>query len=470
MAASGTIFLKNQYFSGANFFKNTVFLGTIFLKMYHKRLIDNFLIKWKSDPFRKPLLLRGARQVGKSTSIRNLGSQYQNFVELNLDEDTRAKSIFDDTESIHELVDKISLYSQKPLRNGESLLFIDEIQNSSKAIHFMRYFHEKYPDIHIVAAGSLLEFALKNMESFGVGRLVSYFMYAFSFDEYLEAIGSSHLIAIKQSANATKPVDNVFHTILLDQLKKFMLLGGLPEAISVYIQSGNLLKAQSVLFQLILSIQDDFRKYDEKVPITRLKNIFLSVAQQTGSKFVFTHADSQSQHYQIKEAVELLRMAGLIYPVIHTTASGFPLGGKIDLKKQKLLLFDSGVYQRLAGLDLKEYVSASNENLINNGPLAEMFFGLEYIKYGSPEVENNLYYWQREIAHSQAEVDYVIAYEGNIIPVEIKASTKGSMQSLRVFMSEKKSAYGIRSSLENFTEYENIKTIPLYAISNLRLR
>ena len=347
------------------------------------------------------------------------------------------------------------------------MLFFDEIQSCIPAISSLRYFYEKMPDLHVIAAGSLLEFALSEIPSFGIGRVRSLFMYPFSFEEFLLANKESSLLNVLNNATTGKEFSDIFHQKLKNYLKKFLIIGGMPEAVNTYITTGNLLEVQQVLDDLTQSIEADFAKYKDRVSSARVREVFSAIVQQVGYKFTYTYPNATLNNSQIKEALELLKMAGLVYSVTHSAANGIPLGAEINVKKQKYLIFDTGIFQRILGLNIANLLIEDDFNIINKGNIAELFVGLELLKNTSCYEKSYLYYWQREAQNSQAEIDYVIQKQEKIIPIEVKAGTKGAMQSLYLFLEEKKSAYGIRLSLEYFSQLEKIKIYPLYAVKNL---
>jgi len=434
--------------------------------MYLARKIDRDLFEWSKESQRKPLLLRGARQVGKSTSVRELAKNFEYFLEINFEEQKRVHSLFEGDLSPHGLCDNLSVMYNIPLVAGKTLLFFDEIQSCIPAISSLRFFYEKLPDLHVIAAGSLLEFALSELPSFGVGRVRTLFIYPFSFDEYLHACGEKLLLKAKQNASPEDPLQEAVHRKLLNYLKHFLVLGGMPELISHYVQGENLQSCQRVLDDLIISLKADFTKYKKRVPALRLSEVFDSVVRQTGGKFVYSKAATEANHKQIKEAIELLIMAGLTIPVTHSSSNGIPLGAECDHKKRKVLIFDTGIFQRLLGLDIAEILFENNFEMINKGCIAELYVGLELLKSSSCYQQQSLYYWQREALNSNAEVDYVIQEQQEIIPIEVKSGKKGSMQSLYLFLKEKKRPYGIRFSLENYSTYNQVRVFPLYAVSD----
>jgi hypothetical protein len=307
-----------------------------------------------------------------------------------------------------------------------------------------------------------------DLTSWGVGRIRSLFMYPLSFDEFLAAINQNALIAVKKSASPANPLNQAFHEKLKDYLKKFMLTGGMPEAVRTFItNSSDIVKVQNVLSDITLSYYDDFAKYAGRVPTLRLRETLGSVVRQSGGKYVFSQSGPLSNPAQAKSALELLEMAGLVYKVYHSPGQGLPLGYQANLKMFKALLHDTGIFQQIAGLRLSDIIISGDIDMMNKGHIAEIFAGLEMIKYGSPFEKRELYYWHREKRGSNAEVDYLTELGGEVVPVEVKSGSSGKMQSLNIFMDEKKSSRGIRISLENFSGYEKIDVIPLYAISNL---
>jgi predicted AAA+ superfamily ATPase len=436
-------------------------------KAYYNRKVDEELLAWSKEDDRKTLLIRGARQVGKSSAVRHLGESFNYYVEVNFDEQKELHRLFEQSLSPREICEQLSFIYRIPIIPGETLLFFDEIQSCIPAMNKLRYFYEKYPELHLIAAGSLLEFAIEEMPSFGVGRIRSMFMYPFAFDEFLDAMGDGMLIDAYRKASPAKPLMEPVHNQLVNRLKMFLIIGGMPEAVSEYVKNGDLLRCQRILNDLIITFRNDFAKYKKRVPALRINEVFESVANQSEGKFVYEHAGTGVSHVQIKQALDLLIMAGLVYPVTHTSANGIPLGAEVNPKVRRMILFDTGLFQRILNLDVAQLLISDDFKAINRGSLAEIFVGLELLKGASCYDMKQLYYWQREKKQSNAQVDYLIQKREEIIPIEVKAGTKGTMQSLRLFMEEKKIEPGVRTSLENFGKYENIEVYPLYAISNL---
>jgi len=432
---------------------------------YLSRKIDKDLQEWQTSASRKPLLLRGARQVGKSSAVHELGKRFDNFFEINFENKdfAGAKRLFEQHSDPYLICDELSALYEKPVKAGKTLLFLDEIQSCVDAISALRFFYEEMPELHVIAAGSLLEFALQKIPSFAVGRIRSMYMYPFSFDEFLQAMGRNILLEKLNTAKPEQPLSDEIHKKLTELFLRFIVVGGMPEVVAKYASGGSLLDCQNILDELTETLYNDFAKYRHRVPSVRLEEVFSAVIAQTGQKFTYSQVTTGANQVQIKECLELLKMAGLVYPATHSSANGLPLAAETNLRYRKLMILDTGIYQRFLRLDLSALLLDQKIEQINKGALAEMFVGTELVKAQNNRLPAELYYWQREKGGSTAEVDYIVQIGQEIVPVEVKAGTKGAMQSMFLFLDEKQRPYGIRCSMENFGEFENIKIYPLYA-------
>ena len=433
---------------------------------YFIRKIDPVLQAWAEESDRKPLLLRGARQVGKSSAVRNLGKKFEDYIEVNFDNDKEVHVFFEKYNSPQEICDQLSLFYKKDIVAGQTLVFFDEIQSCPAAFAKIRYFYEKYPELHLIAAGSLLEFAIEEIPSFAVGRIRSIFLYPFSFEEFLLALNEHMLVEAYRKADPKNPLSEPIHNMLNKLLKIFLVIGGMPEAVAKYVETKSFLESQMVIDDLITTFKSDFAKYKKRIQSVYIDNVFESAAHQAGGKFVYENV-SQLNNSQVKQSLEILIMAGLVIPVTHSSANGIPLGAEANFKRRNMLLLDTGMFLRMLDFDSSKIMIADDFKTINMGALAEMFVGLEILKAASCHTINHLYCWNREKKQSSAQVDYIIQKNDRIIPIEVKSGLKGSMTSLRIFMQEKNSQIGIRTSLENFGEIDNVMIYPLYAISNI---
>ncbi len=441
------------------------------MKKYFKRHIDLYLEEWKNSSDRKPLLVRGARQVGKSSAVRHLGESFDYFIEINLERQGNIKTLFGENLDVKKLCSQLSAIYNTPVIPGKTLLFIDEIQESPRAISSLRYFYEEYPELHVVAAGSLLEFTLNELPSFGVGRIRSMYMYPFSFDEFLEAQGLDMQVSYKRNeADCEHPLPPPLHEEMISQLRSFYLVGGMPEAVKVWIDTSDYAKCAIVHNDILDTYQDDFKKYKARISPLLISQTLKSVALQAGEKFVYTQVNDSVEGKAVKEALSLLTLAGLVTPVTHTAANGIPLGAEVNPKFRKFLFLDIGLMQSLLGVEPADILITSEADFVNKGGLSEMYAGLELIKYADYLKKAELYYWQRMERSAQAEVDYVICRKSKIYPIEVKANNSGSMQSLYKFIELKECEYGIRVSLEPFSTYKRVKVVPLYALSNRVIR
>jgi predicted AAA+ superfamily ATPase len=432
-----------------------------------KRAIDNHLLDWKNEPKRKPLIIRGARQVGKTFSVRQFGGTFDHFLEVNFEKDRRIASLFAGSLEPKQICEKLSAYYQIPIKPGSTLLFFDEIQACPDAIRSLRFFYEEFSELHLIAAGSLLEFALSEIPSHGVGRLSNLFMHPLSFEEFLRNLGHESLIQLIHTATSTKPLDDIFHQKLLDILRVFLIVGGMPEVVRHYLEERDITACQHILDDIILTMRDDFAKYRKRAPLGRLDEVLHAIPFQAGNKFKYATIDASVKSVLYKDCLDMLAQAGLVHRIIHTDARGIPLGAQIKPNMFKTILFDVGVHQRIQRNDITPLLMALSDKDINRGGIAEAFVGTELLKNSPPNLPPALYYWHREAKSSNAEVDYVIQKGTEIIPIEVKSGTKGQMQSLHLFLAERSLPLGIRVSTENFTEYDKIMTIPLYAVSRI---
>lgn len=451
---------------------------------YYSRKIDEKLLTWRNDPKHKPLLIRGARQVGKSTAVRKLGETFKYFVEINLEKQPSLKALFPNDIDVKKTCSNLSATLGIPIIPGETLLFIDEIQDCVPAIMSLRYFKEDYPELHVIAAGSLLEFALEEIPSFAVGRIRSLYMYPFSFDEFMNAQGLGLQLEAVRNAGPDNPVVETLHKQLTDQVRSFMLVGGMPEAVSTWVETHDYLACAHVHNDIMDTYQDDFNKYKKRISPELLRKVLRSVARQSGTKFIYNRADEESRSDKVKQALHKLTLAGLITPVTHSAADGVPLGAQENERSIKYLFLDTGLLLTWQGIPASDILLASEVDLVNKGPVAEVLAGLEMMKNKDCFQRAEMFYWQHESKNGNAEVDYLDVRGGIVLPVEVKASTQGGMQSLYIFMRKKRLHTAVRTSMEIFSSFDyidpkpeeddsspvrHIEVYPLYALSCLKM-
>lgn len=425
---------------------------------------------------RRVLLLRGARQVGKTSSVREFArKRFGSFIEVNFLETPEVGRFFKEGNlSPKALLEKLTVYYDASITPGESLLFFDEIQECPEALTALRFFYEQLPELHVVAAGSLLEFALKDISSYGVGRIESLFMYPLSFDEFSLALAGEGFFRALKNTSLERPFDAVLHRKALDLLKLYCMVGGLPKVVQRYCDTRDLHQCLPLLEELVLGYEDDFVKYGTRISSDKLRSTLRAVGQQAGKKFVYSQINPGAKLSGYDQAINLLSRAGLIYKISRSSGNAIPLGAEVDPKGFKSIPFDLGIYNRLLGLPLSDLLLDDSVSFSNRAAFAEIVCGLEFAAHSPPNLRYELYYWHREAPSSSAEVDYLIQLGADIIPIEVKAGTKGQMQSLYRFMAEKNGSYAIRTSLENFSTISatvnernvRVDVVPLYAIGN----
>lgn len=431
-----------------------------------KRDIYTNLLEWKDEEGRKPLLLRGARQTGKTYIVEQFGkNEFENIVVLNLEKDTECEKMFSNLDP-KIVVEKIEFYTLQKVIPGKTLLFIDEIQYIPRAILALRYFYEEMPELHVIGAGSLLEFALiKSKISVPVGRIQYLYLYPLSFKEFLFALGHESLYDHLYGKETVK-VDEMIHNMLIDLVRKYYLLGGMPKVVDEYITSGQVSKCQAIQRSILDTYTDDFGKYGSDNLHGCLKTVFLSVPSMIGRKYVYSKVDPDVKAAKLKEAVDMLVTAGVITKVKRTSASAIPLEAGVKNKYFKLLFLDIGLLHAISGL-YKDTLMISDMNAIYMGAVSEQFVGQELLAYNDPFHRTGLYYWLRESRNSSAEIDYLIQRGGNVYPIEVKSGSVGRMKSMAIFMEQFKSEKGYKVSQAPYSE-GRITEIPFYLISKLR--
>ena len=432
--------------------------------MYISRTIDKCLEEWAASQSRKPLLLRGARQIGKTTAIRHLAERFESFVEINFEDNASLVPVFYGDFDINRILSELEIRTRTKITPGKTLLFLDEIQLCPRAISCLRYFYEKAPSLHVVATGSLLEFAFGEIADFGVGRIRNIFMHPLSFAEFVSAMDADIALEHAREATPGKPIPDIGHRAMLDCLKSFLIVGGMPAAVAAYIETKSYLAAQEQHRDILVSLKSDFGKYKKRIPSTRISTVFNRVLEQTAEKFSYSDPSTGISYRDGKECTTLLEMARLSYRIEACHANGVPLGADVKASDCKFLFLDTGLYLTASGLDLSQWITDEPAKFVNRGSLAEMFTGLELAKAGSPLEERRLFYWHREARNSSAEVDYIVQFKNKVLPIEVKSGVRGSMRSLHMLMDEKHLDLGVRTSEENFGTIGNIRIIPLYMI------
>lgn len=431
-----------------------------------KRKLYNYLQRWKTQIRKKPLLIRGARQVGKTYLISQFGKEFEKFHSINFELEPEYKRCFQ-TLKPNDILQSIALQSGNKIIPGKSLLFLDEIQECPNAIISLRYYKELLPELHVIGAGSLLEFALeKNDFSMPVGRIQFVYMKPLSFREFLIAHNYDVLDEHLKEVSLKHPPNEVSHHKLLDLTKQYAILGGMPEVHEDYLVNKDLINCQKIQTSLLNTYRLDFGKYSSHDMHTYLQAAFDKTPHLIGKQIKYVDLDRELRSRGLKKAIDLLERAGVIQRVYASAVSGIPLNANLIEKKFKLIYLDVGLANRMTKIDINTLLQ-TEIGLINSGHITEQLVGQELLAYLPFDEDPELYFWSREKIGSQAEIDYVVQHKEIIIPIEVKAGQTGRIKSLRLFMDEKKSKLGVKIS-KDILKFENhILSVPYYLISEL---
>ncbi|MBW2367946.1 MAG: ATP-binding protein [Deltaproteobacteria bacterium] len=427
------------------------------------RNINNALIAWKDSRIRRPLLVRGARQVGKTHSVEWFAKRnFKNYTLVNFEERPEMAACFDSFH-VRDIVEKISLLTQTDIKPGESLLFLDEIQECPRAILALRYFFEKMPDLHIIGAGSLVEIAFRS-ENFRmpVGRITSIFMDPLTFGEFLDAMGHERLRAYLGRVEVAVGIDRAFNDEMARLLRKYLVVGGMPAAVAAYADNATPEEIKTLQTTILQTYKADFAKYAATSQHKYLKEVFAATPGLVGNQCKYTRINPHIQSRDLKNAISLLEEARCLYQVRHSAGHGVPLGAQTNPKKFKLLHLDVGLMQRALWLDAALHLDR-DIMAINQGSVVEQFIGQQLLAAANPYDERVVFYWSRARKSSQAEVDYLVHLADKVFPVEVKSGKTGKLKSLRLFIDEHPgSPFGIRFSLHELSWHDNVLSIPLY--------
>jgi predicted AAA+ superfamily ATPase len=430
-----------------------------------KRLIDHYLRLWIDDPYRKPLLLRGARQVGKTYAARQLGTLFDSFVEVNLEQFEKARSIFSQDLDPHRIIRDLSILMGVSITPGKTLLFIDEIQARPEALTALRYMYEIMPELHVIAAGSLLDFAIEQV-GIPVGRVASLYVYPLSF---LEFLAHAHEILLREILqNKDTPLSEFAHTTAFRLLGQYIAIGGMPEAVSRWLNTDDPFNVARVHHQLLDTYRQDFSKYAKKHQVKYVEQVFRAIPEQLGDKFKFARIEGEYRKRELAPALDLLETAGIAHRVFNSSGQGVPLGAQVDPQDYKILFIDVGLAQASLNLDLSDWFLKPQEAFVNKGMLVEAFVGQEMLVYADAHRKHQLYYWQRQAKSSNAEIDYLIQKEQRVIPIEVKSGAGTGLKSMRMFLeTHMATPYGIRFAAQPHSVYEKLHSYPLYAVAQV---
>ena len=429
-----------------------------------RRTAYSDLVKWKNSFDRKPLLVQGARQVGKTYLIKQFGRyEYTRLVYLNFEQSSELRAIFSGDLLPEQLIEDIGVFLKKKIVAKNTLIFFDEIQASEEALTSLKYFYEQAPEYHIIAAGSLLGVSVARSRSFPVGKVNFLQLYPLSFSEYLQAFNEDLLLEKIASIDAIEPLSDFLHNKLQDAFKQFLLLGGMPEVLERYRKNRDIVEVRKVQMDLLKAYERDFAKYTDKNQSIKTKELWTSIPYQLAKenkKFKYSDVRHKARSAHFEQTIEWLKNAGLIYVVSLIRTPKLPLAGYADAAKFKIYHLDTGLLGAM--LNLQPAIILKPDAIFQeyNGAFIENFVACELTKNGL----DDLFYWT---SRGSAEVDFLLQYDNKILPLEVKSGTNRNIKSLRSYQMKYDPELIFRTSPRNFIKEKEFVNIPLYAISEL---
>jgi predicted AAA+ superfamily ATPase len=409
-----------------------------------ERSAEKYLIDWYRKKHRKPLVLRGARQVGKSTLVRCFAEKCGLVLnEINLEQHLYLDSIFKSLD-IGTIIRELDALVGRNIQAPGAVLFLDEIQATPYAIQALRYFYEEKPEISVISAGSLLEFALADHHfSMPVGRIEYYHLGPMTFKEFLGAVepGLSRYISEFQ---VHKTIPDTAHQKLIKRQREFLFVGGMPEAVHAFSRENALMEVADVHRSIVETYQDDFSKYAKQKDLALMQKVFRQIPRTIGQKVKYSNISREDRSRSVRIVVDLLTKARVCHQVVHSHCSGVPLLAEINENVYKMLFMDVGMAAYLTGLDWIAMQAMDKHALVNEGKLAEQFVGQHLM---NPFESPRLTYWLRETKSANAEVDFVTAAADQVIPIEVKAGKSGALKSLQQFALNKNAGLCVRFDL-----------------------
>jgi uncharacterized protein len=407
-----------------------------------KREIIQLFIDWKNRKTHKPLIVRGARQVGKTYSIKEFaGEQFSNYIHINLEETPNLKVIFKNNNP-KTIIQELSILKNADITPGQTLLFIDEIQSCPEAIVSLRYFYEQLPELHVIAAGSLLDHTLNEIQlSMPVGRVEFCYMHPMNFREFLWALSENKLVDYIQNFAFEQPFSEAIHQKLLDIMRYYIFIGGMPEAVRIFADTQKLIDVERVHSSILTSLQYDFSKYGSKTQQRYLSMVLNYVAQNAGKKIKYVNIDKEARSAHLKDAFYKLEMSRVINLVKHTASPGVPITTHVNQDIFKAFFLDIGLANHIGKIRLVDPLTILT---INEGALAEQFASQELLTLMETFDDPHLYYWAREEKSSNAEIDFLFLHNNLVYPLEVKAGKTGTLKSMHIYLLEKKLKTGIR--------------------------
>ena len=420
-----------------------------------KRSAITELIRWKDSAERKPMVLKGARQVGKTWLMREFGQNYyDNFVYFNFDEEDELKSIFETNKNPHRIIELLSMICGERIEPGKTLIIFDEIQECPEALNTLKYFKEKANEYHVIAAGSLLGTLLAKPKSYPVGMVNLLDIYPLTFDEFLEATDPG-LYAYYESIEKDRQIEEIFHNRLLEAYNYYLIIGGMPECVSSWVKYKDPAKVSQIQRELIEVYENDFSKHNGKVNSGRILMVFRSIVAQLAKpneKFMYGAVREGGRARDFEEAIEWLVSAGMLNRVYNVSKMEHPLSAFDKLDQFKLFVFDTGLLKHMAGIDNGAILLKTDYQF--KGPLTENYV-LQQLR-GQFEVEPRYY------SDKNSEIDFVLQNGMEIIPIEAKGGEDKSAPSFKKYVAEYKPEHAFRFSKRGYRKDGDFTNLPLY--------
>ena len=409
-----------------------------------KRTTENHLNTWYQKNRRKPLVLRGARQVGKSTLVREFAKNNGLILnEINLEQHLYLDAIFKSLD-MDAIIRELDALVGRNLQAPGAVLFLDEIQATPHAIQALRYFYENKPELPVISAGSLLEFALADLHfSMPVGRIEYYHLGPMTFTEFLTAVEPG-LTPYLSGFHMNETIPVTAHQKLIKRQREYLFVGGMPEAVRAFVEENALTEVTAIHRSIAETYQDDFSKYAKQKDLALMQKVFRQIPRIIGRKIKYSNISKENKSREVKAVIDLLVKARVCHQAFHSHCSGVPLMADINDNVYKLLFMDVGMAAYLTGLDWIALQALDGQALVNEGKLAEQFVGQHLLNPFEPP---RLTYWLREEKSANAEVDYVTANGNQVIPIEVKAGKSGTLKSLQQFALNKNAGLCVRFDL-----------------------
>lgn len=433
-----------------------------------KRDFLNTLVKWRNSPRRKPLLVTGVRQCGKTYTLKEFGHEYfDNVCYINLESSSNYTAIFDYDFDVQRIVGELELLEQCKITPGKTLLILDEIQEVPRAITALKYFCENMRDLHVACAGSLLGIALKNENiAFPVGKVNRLQMYPMSFREFIIANGQEKYIELFTNWTAGREIPDVYARPLEQLLKEYYVVGGMPEVVQEYINTHNLADVQGIQDEILADYADDFSKHAPITEVEKIRLVWSSIPKQLAkenNKFVYSHVKEGKRSHELEAALHWLKNAGLVHLLELVQNAELPLSAFADATYFKVYMSDCGLLCRRLGLGLKDFLGGKNTLRTFKGAIVENFVMNELVSYGMLP-----YFWR---SGNTAELDFIYEDNGEIVPVEVKSATNTQAKSYKLFCKKYQPHKGYKLSLKNLAvnncEGTETTSLPLYLIWNI---